>query len=414
VGACEGIRRIDAEGTIAVVSDERTMPYSRCLLTSYICGKVPGKNLFFRPERFYEKNRIELLLGRRAVSVDPGMKEIRLDDGSAIGFQKLLLATGSKALLYEIPGKDLPGVFGLRTLQDAQDIAEAAATAKRAVVMGGGLVGLGAAIALKMLGLEVCVVVASQAILSQNIDREGARLLVEHLERNGLRFVFGVDVVGIHGDQRVKGVRLSDGRALECELVVSAKGVRLNTELAAIAGAAVERGIMVDDRMCTTVPHIYAAGDVAQAKGFLTGAREVMTIWPVAAEQGKVAGMNMAGGEVTYPGGLPMNTVDFFGLPVVSIGETRQSNDPAELEYLTSMDPAKGRYRKVVLRDGQVVGAILIGDTESAGVYTGLMCTRVDVREIRGLLLGKDFDYAKLVDAMLMKDPTHLAPAPAP
>jgi nitrite reductase (NADH) large subunit len=398
-----------------VISDELSMPYSRCLLTGYISGKVPAKNLFFRPERFYQKNRIDLLLGRQAVSVDPQARKVLLADGQAIGYVKLLLATGSNALLHEIRGKDLPGVFVLRTLKDAERIAQAATSAQRAVVMGGGLVGLGSAIALRTLGLEVTVVVASQSILSQNIDLEGARILVRHLERNGLRFIFDTDVEEVQGDRQVKGVRLSDGQDLECELVIPAKGVRTNAGLAASAGAAVERGVLVDDRMRTTVPDIYAAGDVAQAREFLTGRKEVMTIWPVAAEQGKLAGMDMAGGEVDYLGGVAMNTVDFFGLPVVSIGETRQRMDPAGLEFLTAVDEARGRYRKVILRDGKVVGAILIGDTESAGAYTGLMCTRVDVREVRDLLLGKDFDYAKLVDAMLMKDPNYLAPpAPAP
>jgi NAD(P)H-nitrite reductase large subunit len=208
----------------------------------------------------------------------------------------------------------------------------------------------------------------------------------------------------------VKGVRLSDGRNLECDLVISAKGVRMNTELAASAGVKVERGALVDEHMRTDVPGIYAAGDVAQAKEFLTGKSEVLTIWPVAVEQGKVAGMNMAGSDTVYPGSVPMNTVDFFGLPVVSIGETRQPKDLTGLEFLSSVDEEKGHYRKVVLRDGRVVGAILMGDTENAAAYTSLICTQVDVGKVRGLLLGKGFDYAKLVDAMLIRDPSYLDP----
>lgn len=410
IGACEGIRKLDADGSIVVVSDETTMPYSRCLLTGYISGKVLAKNLFFRPERFYQKNRIDLRLGKKAVSVEPVSRKVRLDDGQTLHYGKLLLATGSKALQYEIRGKELPGVFVLRTLDDAERISQAASKAKRAVVMGGGLVGLGSAMALRTLGLEVCVVVASQAILSQNIDVQGARMLVKHLEQNGLKFVFGVDVVEIHGETHVKGVRLSDGRNLECDLVISAKGVRMNTELAASAGVKVERGALVDEHMRTDVPGIYAAGDVAQAKEFLTGKSEVLTIWPVAVEQGKVAGMNMAGSDTVYPGSVPMNTMDFFGLPVVSIGETRQPKDLTGLEFLSSVDEEKGHYRKVVLRDGRVVGAILMGDTENAGAYTSLICTRVDVGKVRGLLLGKDFDYAKLVDAMLIRNPSYLDP----
>lgn len=411
VSACEGIRRMDQAGSIGVVSDEVTMPYSRCLLTSYLSGKVPEKQLFFRPPGFYQKNRIELLLGKRAAGIDASAKLVALDDGQEVGYGKLLLATGSRARLYDIPGKDLPGMFTLRTLQDAERISAAVEGAKRAVIMGGGLVGIGTAISLRTRGLEVCVVVASRSILSQNLDLEGGNMLVRHLEANGIRFLFGTDVVEVLGNDRVRGVRLSDGRTQECGLVVSAKGVLMNSELAAGAGIATERGVLVDDHMRTSAADVYAAGDVAQAKDFLTGSSEVMTIWPVAAEQGKMAGMDMAGGDVAYPGGLQMNTVDFFGLPVVSIGETREPKDPSGVEALVSREEKAMRYRKVVLRDGRVVGAILIGDTESAGVYTGLMCTRVDVRAVRGLLLGKNFDYAKLVDAMLLKDPSYLQPS---
>lgn len=405
VGGVEGVRKHDARGSIAVVGDESVMPYPRCLLTSYIAGKVSEKNLTYRPPKFYERNNVNLFLGRRAVRLDVPDRKVLLDDGTELGYGRLLLATGSSAVLQDLHGKDLPGVHVLRTVLDAQRISGEAATAKRAAVMGGGLVGVGSAIALRQRGLRTHLVVASSQVLSQNIDRGAAEMVAKHLIENGIELVLDTDVREILGASRVTGVRLSDGQVLECDLVVSAKGVRMNSDLAIAAGLQVGRGVIVDERMRTSAPGVYAAGDVAEAKEFLSGRSTTLTIWPIAAEQGRVAGENMAGAEVDYPGGVQMNTVDFIGMPVVSLGEAREPKDPSGLEFIVDRDDAARRYRKLVLREGRIVGAILVGDTSQAGTYTSMPCTKVDVRAVRGLLLKDSFDYAKLVDTLLVKDP---------
>jgi len=413
VSGCEGIRKLDQKGTIAILSDEPVLPYIRCLLPDLISGRVPAKNLTFRPEKFYEKSQIELMLGKRTVSIDVGSKQLLTDDGEALQFGRLLIATGSSATLPESSRKNLEGVFTLRTMEDAEGISRAAAGAKRAVILGGGLVGLESAIALRLRGLEVCVVVASEQVLSQNIDRSAAGIVKRHLEDNGIRILIGTDVLEILGEKKVEGARLSNEAILECDLIVSAKGVRMNTELAENAGISVGRGIMVDERMRTNVPDIYAAGDVAQARELISGRNAVMTVWPVAAEQGRVAGMNMAGGEMIYQGGLQINTVDFLGLPIVSMGETREPRDLSELKFSISSHPERKSYRKLVLRDGKIIGVILIGDAAGEGSYTSMACTRIDVRTVRGLLLGKDLDYAKLAHALLVKD-ANLKPSSTP
>lgn len=406
VGGVEGIRKLDPKGTITVVGDETVMPYSRCFLTGYISGRYSEKNLTYRPPGFYERNLVQLFLGRRAVRLDPLERKVLLDDGSLLGYKRLLLATGSSAVLQDLRGKHLPGVHVLRTIRDAQAISSAASAARSAVVTGGGLVGIGTAIALRDRGLQVHMLVASHQVLSQNIDRGAADLVVGHLRRNGIEVILNADVVEILGPDQARGVRLSDGKVMDCDLVISAKGVRMNTDLAAIAGLSVGRGVMVDDHMRSSYPDIYAAGDVAEAKGFITGRSETLTLWPIAAEQGRVAGSNMAGGDVAYPGGLQINAVDFFGMPVVSVGEAREPKDPSGLEMTVESDPLFKNYRKLVIRNGRVIGAILVGDTRQAGVFTGMPCTRIDVRNVRDLLLKDSFDYAKLVDALLVKGPS--------
>jgi NAD(P)H-nitrite reductase large subunit len=310
---------------------------------------------------------------------------------------------GSSAVLYDIPGKDLEGVHVLRNLHDAEGILADAKRTKKAVVMGGGLVGIMTATALEEMGLDVCLAVSSPHVMSQNIDDDAAAILEEHLREHKMRVILNAEVVEILGKKKVEGIKLADGTVIECGVVVSAKGVRPNISLAEAAGLKTRRGVLVDDRMCTSAQDVYAAGDVVECKGFITGDLEVAHIWPVAVEQGHVAGANMAGADVSYPGIVGMNTTTFFGLPVVNIGESKHTVPGKSEQFLVSSDTKTRRYKKVVLRDGRVVGAVLMGDVDNAGVYTSMICTRVDVRAIRGMLLSEQFDFAKLADALLTK-----------
>ena len=361
------------------------------------------RKLTYRPMRFYEFNKVKAMLGKRAIRLDTNAKQIVLDSGEVIAYRKLLLAMGSSAVLYDIPGKDLEGVHVLRNLHDAEGILADAKRTKKAVVMGGGLVGIMTATALEEMGLDVCLAVSSPHVMSQNIDDDAAAILEEHLREHKMRVILNAEVVEILGKKKVEGIKLADGTVIECGVVVSAKGVRPNISLAEAAGLKTRRGVLVDDRMCTSAQDVYAAGDVVECKGFITGDLEVAHIWPVAVEQGHVAGANMAGADVSYPGIVGMNTTTFFGLPVVNIGESKHTVPGKSEQFLVSSDTKTRRYKKVVLRDGRVVGAVLMGDVDNAGVYTSMICTRVDVRAIRGMLLSEQFDFAKLADALLTK-----------
>jgi NAD(P)H-nitrite reductase large subunit len=229
--------------------------------------------------------------------------------------------------------------------------------------------------------------------------------VAHHLRKNGIDLVLEKDVVEVLGSDRASGVRLSDGRTLDCGLVVSAKGVRMNSELARNAGLKVGRGVLVDEGLRTSSPDIYAAGDVAEAKDFITGRNATLTIWPVASEQGKVAGMNMAGGDIAYPGGVQVSAVDFLGLPMVSIGDAREPASQDASRTVVEAKGPRGDRRKLVLKEGRVIGAIAIGGTEGEPKLTGIPCTRIDVRIIRDLLLKGSLDFDQLAEALLTKQP---------
>jgi NAD(P)H-nitrite reductase large subunit len=298
----------------------------------------------------------------------------------------------------------LPGAYVLRTIKDAQAISIEAKGARKVVIMGGGLVGIGAAIALHERGLEVHLVVASHQVLSQNLDRRAAEMVADHLRLHGVDVQLDLDVVEVLGLDRVRGVRLSDGRIIDCEVLVSAKGVRTKSDLAERAGITVRRGVVVDDWMRSRMPDVYAAGDVAEVKDFISGKNATFTLWPIASEQGRVAGSNMAGGDQeAYPGGVHITAVEFLGMPVVSIGDTRDLEYPSELEERVETGSDGGSYRKSVLKGGKVIGAILVGPLGEKKGLTNVPCTRIDPRLIRELLLKDSMDFDKLADLLLMK-----------
>ena len=403
VGGVEGIRKLDPKGTIVVVGDETALPYSRCYLTGYISGRNSEKSMTYRPSSFYERNNVQLLTGRRAVSLSAADKKVLLDDDFQLRYGKLLLATGSSAVMPDLKGMRLPGVYVLRTVKDAQAISMGAKVVRKAVIMGGGLVGIGAAIALHDMGLEVHLVVASHQVLSQNLDRRAAEMVTEHLRLHGVDVQLDLDVVEVLGLDRVRGVRLSDGRTLECEMLVSAKGVRMNSDLAESAGISVRRGVVVDDRMRSSASGVYAAGDVAEAKDFISGKSATFTLWPIASEQGRVAGFNMAGGEQAYPGGVQITAVEFLGMPLVSIGDTRQPKYPSDLEERVENSVGVGSYRKSMLKGGKAIGAILVGPIVERKELTNIPCTRIDPRLVRELLLKDSVDFGRLSDLLLMR-----------
>ena len=406
VGTCEGIRRVDKRGSIAVISDENMPAYCRCLTSYFIGGKVTEEGLLFRPRDYYEKSNITPILGKKVLKINPNGNNIELEGGRKIGYSQLMLGLGASPVMYDIPGKEKPGVYVLRTYEDAKKISLSAKPGKKAAVLGGGLVGLKSADALHHRDMKVWVIVTSPQIMSQTMDRDGADILRKQLEENDLHVMTEMEVVEIVGKDKAEGVRLKNGEVLPADIVIFAKGVRPNTKLAKEAGIACDYGITVDACMRTSIPNIYAAGDVAEAKDFVSGGKYIHAIWPNAVEQGIVAGKNMAGMHVEYEGGIAMNSVDLFGLPSIAVGQTRVKKDSG-FEVISLISPEHRYYRKIVLKDDVIVGSVCIGCIESAGVFSGLIRRRANVGKIKEAMLREDFDYAKVVAEGIVEDSEH-------
>lgn len=298
--------------------------------------------------------------------MDAAAQRLTLQDGRSNAYDRLLLATGAAAILPDIPGLPGPGTFVLRTLADAQALAEAARRAKQAVIIGAGRVGLKAALALRQRGLEVTIVEQGPGLAPMQFDREASDLLVSALTGQGLRLLFGQTVTEVQrtGD-RLTGATLADGRVLEAQVIVAAVGVRPNVELARQAGLAVKQGIVVDRQLRTSAPEIYAAGDVAETTDLVTGQSLVSGLWTNAVEMGRIAGRNMAGAAQEYPGAWGvLNALEVAGIPTVAVGLT---NPPPGADYQIHRSRRGNSYRKLVCRDEILVGALLVGDLDGAG-----------------------------------------------
>ncbi len=365
LSAVRAIRAIDREGSITVVSEERHLPYSRVLLTHYVAGKLRTDDLFLIQEAFYQKMRVRLLRGVRAVRVVPGERGVELDDGRWLRYDAVLVATGARPYFPAVFARGPEGVLGLRTLEDAVRIREAALSGSQIAIVGGGPVGIKLACALQEAGLSPTLLVSSPHILSQVADQEAAAIIERHLARAGVRVRCGVNVEELVAGRRgLQALMLSDGSVLACDMVVVCKGVRPQVEL--VAGRVrVRRGVVVDAGMRTSAPGVFAAGDVVEVRDLITGEERPSAIWPHAAAQGRVAGTNMAGGRVAFPGALQRNALEVLGLPVVAMGVTRVPADPAWECVITR---SKVAYRKLVLKRGRLVGAVLVGDVEGAGI----------------------------------------------
>ena len=395
LNAAEAIRSRDAEGIVTIISAEDYPAYSRCLIPYFMEGKVSEEDMLYRPEGYYETNRFQTLLGRKVVSVQPTDKTITLEDGEKLSYDKLLIATGGSPEIPDTPGMDKDGVFGFRTTVDLKGILQAAKAAKSAIVLGGGCVGLMAACGLYSLGLKVTVVIRSPHLLSQVADAEAGEIFRRRFEANGVAVVSGADVVEVLGTDKVEGAKLDTGQELSCQIIVVGKGVNSNIDLVQNTDIKHHWGIVVDEGLRTSVPDVYAAGDVAETVDIVTGLETVNAIWPAAAEQGRIAGANMAGGHEVYQGSMRMNSAEFFGLPLISTGLVKPKTE--DYEILKRYVEQKNLFRKVVLSGNVVVGAVLVGEIENAGVYAALMRKKVDISSVKDRLLDSDFGFGAVL-----------------
>lgn len=395
ISAAETLRREDPTCEIVMISDEEDPLYSRPLISYYLAGELPEEKLYYRPPDFYERNRIEAYLGRRAVRVEPGANRVILDDGTELRYDRLLLATGASPVFPEIEGLDKRGVFGFRTLKDAKEMLAMLPEVRQAVVLGGGLVGLKAAVGLHARGVEVTVAVSSPHLLSQMVDAGAAQIYRELLEAHGIKVATGMKPAEILGDGKVEGVRMESGEELPAQLVVVGKGVRANMDLVKDTEVRCEWGVLIDEHCRTSVENIYAAGDVAQSYDVVRGERWTNALWPCAVEQGRIAALNMAGKEAVYQGSMGMNSIQFFDLPVISAGRAGLRERDFDEEIIRR--PRKDVYKRLVLKGDRLVGFVLVGEVEQAGLLRSLIAKGVSVRELKDRLLEPGFSFAQLM-----------------
>ena len=396
ISAVEAIRSIDRTSPIELFSSEGTPFYSRVLLSYYIAGAITKEELHFRPLEFFSENKVTAHLGQRVERVLPESKSIRMEDGREYPFGRLLIATGSSPKILDIPGKDKKGVVVMRNIDHAQEIVNRVEEIKTACVLGGGLIGLRTGYALSVRGVKVKVIVKSGYVLSQMLDRDAAEMIQATMREHGIDIRTGQDSVEIVGKESVEGVILDNGERINCQLVVIGKGVQPNVDLISSTPIKVNEGIVADETMRTNMPDIYVAGDVAETFDLSTGRMGVNAIWPCAFEQGRVAGLNMAGKKAKYDGSFRMNSLDFYGLPVISMGITRIDGN----KFQQVQRKTKNTYRKLVLKDGRIIGAILVGQVQKAGILTTLLKKRVNVSDYVPFLMSNKINFADLLPLM--------------
>jgi NAD(P)H-nitrite reductase large subunit len=398
VGAVEGIREADRAGSIAVISDEPYAAYSRPLITYYLADQVELKNVNYRPHDFYRLHGIETLLGNKAVELNIKESKVVLSDGKEVVFEKLLLATGGKPFVPPIVGSDKQGVFTFTSLDDAKKVKKLLPRVKHAVVIGGGLIGLKVAEALAQREVKTTVVELADRVLSPVLDPHASHLVQDIFRKQSVEISTSRTVKEILGGEKdsdiAAGVALDDGREIPCDLVVIAIGVVPRTDLAQ-GNMEVNRGIVVDDHMAASADGIYAAGDVAEAYDVLWDQKRVTPIWPNAYLQGRVAGLNMAGKEALYPGGMGMNSTTFFGFPIVSAGICNLEDPRFEMVVRNGKN---GYYKKLVLEQGRIKGMIFAGAIDRAGIICGLIKDAVNVQRFKGALMAEDFGFVSLPD----------------
>jgi nitrite reductase (NADH) large subunit len=362
---------------IAVIGEEPRLAYNRVLLSPLLAGEIAESDLELKPAAWWRARGVSTFYGHGVTAIDRAARTLTLADGGTLPYGKLVLATGSRPVRPPLPGSDLPGVTTFRDMADVRTLRERASRGARIVVIGGGLLGIEAAYGLSRSGARVTLLHLVDRLMERQLDAEGAALLAEAVALRGIDLRLGAATRGFVGRDHVEGVELQDGTVLPADLVVVAIGVRPNAELARAAGLGVDRGIVVDDGMATSDPDIFAIGECAQHDGRVYGLVEP------AYEQARVLARRLAGEPACYRGSLLATNLKVSGIGVFSAGEF-EAGEGAQTIVLR--DRATGLYRKFVIRDGRLIGCILVGDTQGALFYLRLIRSGQDISAIRSEL----------------------------
>lgn len=373
--AAENIRKNDGESKITMISREKYNTYYRVKLSHLLGQQFDLGKLYVKPDQWYEDNNIDVLLKRNVLSVDTDKKIVKLDDGSILTYDVLIVASGSHSFVPPVKGNDKKGVYAVRSLDDVEKLNEYINGKKRGVVVGGGLLGLEAAWSLRQTGYDMTVIEFFPRLLPKQSDEEGSRIIEKIIENSGINLVLGAEVEEIIGDP-VDGVMLKNGIKIDADFVIFSAGVRPNLDAIKDSGIKINKGIVVDDFMKTNVDDVYAAGDVAEHNGKIYG------LWTVALAQGRTAGLNAVGIKTVYKEVPPSSTLKVTGVDVFSSGDIF---DEAAVSYRYKDG---NTYYKLFAKENKLIGAILIGDISYSTKVKKAIDSGLDLKEF--LISSKD------------------------
>ena len=386
--AAKTLRELDQQVEVQVFAEEKYSYYPRPNLIEFIAGRLPLEKVFAFSEDWHVRQKIDIHLGNPVRRIFPDSKEVEVGAGGRVAYDALLIASGASSFIPPIKGAAKQGVFALRTMEDALSMLDCLKGHPRVVIIGGGLLGLEIARAIKLRGAEVEVVEVFDRLLPRQLDSQGAALLKIQIESLGIRVRLGVTTEEILGGEEVSGLRLKGGAELDAGMAVIAAGVRPNLTLPAEAGLATDKGLIVDDRLQTSVPGIFAAGDGTQHRGRVYG------IIPASFDQARAAAFNILGQEKTYEGTVWANTLKVAGIYVTSVGLVTPEGEG--YREIRKFSPEAGIYKKVVLRDDALIGAIWMGTKKGAAEITRAVTLRMKVDRWLNSLLDDAFDFSQL------------------
>jgi NAD(P)H-nitrite reductase large subunit len=414
LSAAESIRTIDKKSMITVLCEESHFNYSKPLISYYLGGKIDIDKTYFKDKDFYSSNDIELKLESKVEYVDSKKMYAKDSSKKEISFYKLLISSGGRPIIPDIKVIDenikedvlttrfdtIENAFNLTTLDDAISLKKYVEKnhIDEAIILGGGLIGLKTAEAFLELKVKISIIELADRILSTSFDTTASEIISEKINQAQGKIFTGTTIDSIYTeDGKITGLKLSNSDEIPCKLLVVAIGVNPETDMIKDSGIKMDRGIMVDEHMKTSMDNIYAAGDVVKTRDMLSGLQKNIAIWPLAVRQGRIAGINMAGGKESYSGGFFMNSVEILGVPVVSIGlSSIDESTDKELKIYRQHKPESSIYRKIIVKDNHVIGAILVGSIERAGIYAGLINNKVDISGIKDNIAHEDFGIIQL------------------
>lgn len=361
---------------IRLIGEEPQLAYNRVLLSSVLAGEMTRDDIELKSAHWWRTAGVDVISGRKATHIDVGARRVDIDSGESIVYSKLVLATGSRALRLPIAGAGLNGVHTFRDVQDVEALARLGG--KRVLVIGGGLLGLEAAYGLARRGAQVTLAHVMDRLMERQLDEVGAALLRRLVEEKGVRVLLHANTTGIQGDTRVESAKFADGSSVDIDAVVFAVGVRANADLAGNSGLEVGRGVIVEDSLATSDPNIFAIGECAEHRGVCYGLVEP------AYEHARVLAARLAGAEAGYGGSVVSTNLKVSGVRVFSAGDFL-GQDGAN--SIVCKDPRMGVYRKLVIRNDRLVGAILMGDTSGALDFLELIRGGEDISALRDELM---------------------------